>query len=341
MKIHVTLFFLCTLFIVRAQEHGNGRGLVLTLYDQQDRMYGASWDQKERTIYYYPYLIDRPFEDSMSNRYASQDVIDLYHRDPPRIIRREIDPSEMVPVTTKEIRNQFCFFVDLRNMTQAEQDSCQAFLNHFFEHQLQDEAVQVTYVDKDNAFYYSYVHNRIPVLGNDPAWIPRKFAGEIQRVDVARHIWKTVDRSDANYTYPVFSTSNVGQVVYIYLGKTADFNSPRQEMVNLNTAYRTKHNYMHYIDLSEKDTLSPFRQTAKLAGGLGMKFSWGKEVLTQMIINDLVVHYIWKEEEEEADDTYKAAQEATVPAPQKPKPSIPRPVILSEPTKKPQPPKRE
>ncbi|HLP56102.1 MAG TPA: hypothetical protein VK151_13790 [Fluviicola sp.] len=338
MKTLITLFFFGTLLIVRAQEHGRGKGLVLTLYDQQDRIYGTSWDQKERTIYYYPYLVDRPFEDSLSNRYASQDVIDLYHRDPPRIIRREIDPSEMVPVTTKEIRNQFCFFVDLRNMTQAEQDSCQAFLKYFSEHQHPNEEVQVTYIDKDNVFYYTFVHNRIPVMGNDPAWIPRKAAGEILHADAARHIWKTVERRDGSFTHPVFSTLDPDPIIYIYLGRTADFNSPKQEMVNLNTVFRTKHNYLHYIDLSKGDSLLPFRQTAKLAGGLGMKFSWGKEVLTQTIINDLVVHYLWKEETE---DTYNVSKEATVPAPQKPKPSIPQPVILGEPVKKNNPETRE
>jgi hypothetical protein len=342
MKIFVTFLFLFTWFIVRAQEHGMGRGLVLTVYDQQDRIYGAGWRNNEDSICFYPYLIDRPFEDSTSNRYAGKDVIDLYHRDPPKVIRRRIDPSEMIPVTTREIRNHFCFFVDLRNMTQAEQDSSQAFLEYFFEHRLKDEEMQVVYMDKDHVFYHTYLHHRVPVLGNDPAWIPRKTGGEIMHTDVARHIWKTLERRDGEFHHPVFSDWNVRDVIYVYLGRTADFNSPKQEMINMNTVYRTRHVYMHYIDLSEDPADNPFRQTAKLAGGFGMKFSLGKEALTETIMNDLVVHYLWEKREQE--NTYSAAQGETYPASQKPSvpsmpsmPSKPRQVVLSEPVKKPVP----
>src|SRR5688572_24050999 len=111
MKIHVTFLLLFTFFIARAQEHGRGKKgqVLLTLYDKQDRIYGASWADKESIIYFYPYLMDKPYVDSTTNRYASNDVIELYHKDPPVIIRRSIDPAEMVPVTTKDNPDNFCF----------------------------------------------------------------------------------------------------------------------------------------------------------------------------------------------------------------------------------------
>jgi hypothetical protein len=342
MKIHVTFLLLFTFFIARAQEHGRGKKgqVLLTLYDKQDRIYGASWADKESIIYFYPYLMDKPYVDSTTNRYASNDIIELYHKDPPVIIRRSIDPAEMVPVTTKDNPDNFCFIVDLRTMTQAEQDSCQAFLEYFHEHKLKEEKLHVLYMGKDNVFYRSYVtYDRVPVLGNDPQWYPRKRGDNILYADMARHIWKTVEGTDGEFHDVVSSTMvpAYGKTVYIYLGRTDDFRSPGEEMTNLNTVYRSRHTYMHYIDLSEGDSLTPFRQTAKLAGGYGMKFSWGKEVLTKKIMNDLVVHYLWKEAGVE--DTYNSSEtHTTAPAPQKPKPSIPsipKPVVLSEPVKKP------
>ena len=344
MKIHVTLLLvLLSSSYVLAQK----KPLYVTWYDDKDRLYAQPLGPKESIIYFFPYLIDKPYVDSMANLYHNEDLANLYHQQNPPNLARKIDPAELIPVTTKAMPNKYVFFIDLRTMTPAEQDSCQSFMQYFYDHLEEGEQVLFYRMGKDNAVHNSLIYPQpyypyaFPRLDDKDTVLWHSAFGQMGRLSYTG-MFKTmsgvIERNSGGYHR--MSLGSYLQEIVIYIGKTGDFGVRKEELLQVNTKYRTVHDYMHYIDLSEGATDSTFRQTAKIGGGAAMKMKWGKETLTQTIMNDLVVYYLW--EEEKTEEPYPSQAE-TYPTPKTPQPAksplpLPskRPVIL-EPVKKPRP----
>lgn len=247
--------------------------------------------------HFYPYFTDRPYADSSSNLYTRTDVVQLFQEQAPKIARH-IDPNTLYPVVTADQPNTFVFFIDLKSMTAADEDSCQAFLHYFLSHKGTNEDLKIYRMDRSGEFTSAsdFPDGKVPALKSisNTEWIPVYSKQNYLSMDMTQGM---------NYIINLYGQQLNGMpyTTYMYIGRVSNYSgntSNLQDLQNLGYRCRNQHVYLHSLNFDQPNNIHPFNRLIKRSGGATLLSTNGIIQNTTIILNKLVMYYLYDHSED-------------------------------------------
>jgi hypothetical protein len=262
--------------------------------------YMYSYSSAERPYreygYFFPYLPNTPFVDSLSNLQSQSEVIRIFEATARRDAKGRVDPYQLYPVITADQVNDFFFILDLATLTEADEQRAYDFLRHFNKVKSKQEQIAVFCKDRQGIVRFSHPTDSVYAFNDLENRLALKWEEYLHRHTLVPTMSTTEMLSDVEIRYGKYPgrVEFPNRSVFIHLGRHSRYEGyGYMDFDHLTNNFKYDFKYLHTIDLDEKDTYKQFDYIIRQTGGAEMRMGWGNALLTDIILNRLVMCYVY------------------------------------------------
>lgn len=264
--------------------------------------------------YFFPYMHAVPFADTLSNLHSQANLIQFFNEKASRSAKERVDPATLFPVVTADQLNDFFFMIDLNTMSAEDEQRAYDFLSHFHKTKSGRERMAIIFKDRSGVGHFGRVtdsvyafSDTVDIPGNYPKWekfnIPKTYEHPQTwpQLPVSYTMTSLQRKVIDDYGGARGRDNFVNESVFIHIGRHSQYKDYHYlEFDQLSNLCKYYGKYLHTIDLDAVNTYTQFDYIAEYAGGAMMRMNWGKELLTELILNRLVMYYSFDKRSDDA-----------------------------------------
>jgi hypothetical protein len=246
--------------------------------------------------YFFPYLPNTPFVDSLSNLHSQAEVTRIFNATARRDAKARVDPQALRPVITADQVNDFFFMLDLATLSQADEQRAYDFLCYFNRIKSPQEQMAIFCKDRQGIVRFSHPTDSVYAFNDLENRLALKWEEYRHRSTLLPTMSTTEMLSDAEMRHGKYpgSVAFPNRSVFIHLGRHSRYQGYEfMEFDHLTNNFKYDFKYLHTIDLDETDTYGQFDYIIRQTGGAEMRMRWGNALLTDIILNRLVMCYVY------------------------------------------------